>query len=74
MAIFKSREEPVHQPTIDKMQMEFSEDLEAMGSQQKSDIGRIERVELTAEDVSIMHNRLRGLTDNAVGQATMSQN
>jgi len=36
---------------VGKSQMEYSEDLEASRSQSKSDNGRIERVELTAEDV-----------------------
>jgi hypothetical protein len=74
MAIFKSRKEPVEQQTADKTQMEYSEDLEATGSQHKSDVGRIERVELTPEEVSTIHaHEGLGLTELA-GSNVMSQN
>lgn len=50
MAIFSSNKQQQEAP-VDKTHMEYSEDLEARRSHSKSDNGRIERVELTAEDV-----------------------
>lgn len=49
MGIFKASNEPTQAP-VDKSQMEFAEDLEATS---KSDASRIERVELTPEDVRV---------------------
>lgn len=66
MAIFKSRKESVEQPTEGKTHMDYSEDMEATGSQHKSDTGRIERVELTPEEVSTMfaHTYVGNRTDS----------
>lgn len=52
MAIFSSRgEEQPQSSTTGKTHLEFSEDVEATRTHSKSDDGRIERVELTAEEV-----------------------
>lgn len=54
MAIFASSSEQPQAYPADKTQMDFTEDLEATRSQSKNDEGRIERVELTPEDVGTM--------------------
>jgi len=51
MAIFSTSSERPAAPVADKTHTEFSEDLERRASNPKSDNGRIERVELTAEEV-----------------------
>lgn len=53
MAIFSSSSEQPEAVPVDKSKMEYTEDLEARRSQSKSDNGRIERVELTPEEVGL---------------------
>lgn len=59
MAIFRSRKEPVDAAPADKTTMEFSEDLEAVRSNSKDNNGRIERVELTPEEVNHLNYRVQ---------------